>query len=148
LKTRALGYQVPASEVIGVPDSLLLVDGEDVATRFWGDVVWARVRDTLLAESVLAPLSSKLVVMDAVGREFTKLHGERRVMVTEALDALSAYRDGVRPLLKSNTLKSLQGDPVPPATHELYVWSDGDAGRLFGHFDDDRFVVDSLGDHL
>ncbi|MBX6330150.1 MAG: hypothetical protein IRY89_16465 [Pseudolabrys sp.] len=49
------------------------------------------------------------------------------MQVNEALDALSAHLDLNRDLPKSNTLKRLGGNPTPPATHELYLWSDGAA---------------------
>jgi hypothetical protein len=144
----AYGYPVTEGEVATVPDSLLLVDDDQVATSVWGDVVWGRVRKTLLGEALLDPLSPKLVVKDAVNKAFEGLAEDRRVLVNAALDALSAHLDGVRPLLQSNTFKKLQGKPAPPATHELYVWSDGGAWRLLGHFETDRFVADSLGPHL
>lgn len=148
-----LGYPVAASQVAGLPDSLLLFDAERVTTSVWGDVVWARVRNKLFAETLLPPLSPKLKV-DGLSRGFDKLPSDRRVMVNEALDALSADLDGVRPLLRSNTFKPLGGSPRPPSTHELYLWSDGAAWRLFGHYesanDSDAkvFFADSMGEHL
>lgn len=141
------GYSVDEAAAIGVLDSLLLaVDGQ-VATSVFGDVVWSRVRKTLLGEKLLAPLSSKLVV-DNIRRAFKGLPENRRVQVNEALDALSAYLDLGRELPRSNTFKKLQGNPRPPATHELYLWSDGSAGRLYGHYDGANFIADSIGHHL
>ncbi len=114
-----------------------------------GKVVWERVRKRLLGEKLLDPLSPKIVVDDSVGRTFKDLTESQRVAVNEALDALSAHLDGVRPVLKSNTFKKLKGNPAPPATHELYVSSDGPAWRLLGHFDEQgRFMADFLRTHL
>jgi hypothetical protein len=144
------GYQVAEKEVGGVPDSLLLVDDGQATTSVWGEVVWHRVRKTLLGEILLAPLSAKLVVRDkdALCKKFDNLPADKRVQVNEALDALSAHLDGVRSLLKSNSLNKLEGDQARPATHELYLWSDGAAWRLFGHFEGNRFMADTLGPHL
>jgi putative CRISPR-associated protein (TIGR02619 family) len=145
----AHGYPVTRQEVEGAPDSLLLVDDDQAATNVWGIAVWQRVRKTLLGEKLLDPLSGKLVLKDTIRKAFDGLRENQRVEVNEALDALSAYLDKVRPLLKSNTFKKLQGNPAHPATHELYVSSAGPAWRLFGHFDDaGRFITDSLGTHL
>ncbi len=146
----ALGYHVEELDAVGVPDALLLMDDGQVTTSVWGDVVWQRVKKTLLGEGLLDPLSEKLTISDGVRRTFDKLAADRQVLVNTALDELSAHLDNVRPLLKARTLKKLQGDPVPPATHELYLWSDGAAWRLFGHYEKDtgRFVADSLGPHL
>lgn len=145
----AHGYRVAEKEVGGVPDSLLLVDDGQATTSVWGDVVWRRLRKTLLGEKLLDSLSGKLVLKDTIRKAFDGLRENQRVEVNEALDALSACLDEVRPLLKSNTFKKLQGNPAPPATHELYVSSDGPAWRLFGHFDDaGHFIADSLGTHL
>lgn len=44
--------------------------------------------------------------------------------------------------------KKLVGNPHPPSDHEFYLWSDGAAGRGFGHFEGDTFVVDTVDGHL
>jgi len=145
----ALGYSVTIDEVGGVPDALLLFDDGHVTTSVWGDVVWNRVKDKLFGNDLFEPLSSRVVLKQPVHKEFEDLPSDRRVQINEAIDALSAYLDIERPLLQSNQLKKLVGNPSPPSTHELYLWSDGAAWRLFGHFDEDqRFVADQIGRHL
>lgn len=141
-----MGYRVNPAEVQGIPDSLLIVDDDLVSTSVWGDVVWQRVKGVLLGEQLLEPLSSKLAVLPGARKDFEKLPPARRRKVHEALDALSASLDEVRPLLKSETFKTIRNKL--PSTHELYAWSDSGAGRIFGHYDQGRFLVDSIGDHL
>jgi putative CRISPR-associated protein (TIGR02619 family) len=145
----AVGYTVRADEAKGAPDSLLMeVDGE-VTTSVLGDVAWARHRAALFAEKLLSPLSTKVRVADAVQKVFAGLEAAQKVQVNEALDEFCAYVDHGRALPKSRTFKKLQGDPVPGSTHELYAWSDGATGRLFGHYDaGGAFVFDRLAGHL
>ncbi len=142
------GYTVRREEIGRAPDALLLVDADQVSTAFWGDVVWKRVKGTLLAEALHEPLSPKLIVQEAVKKSFQSLPNDRRVHVNEALDDLAAYLDQGVALRKAHSLKKLQTTAQLPSTHELYAWSDADARRLFGHYDGERFVVDTLGDHL
>jgi putative CRISPR-associated protein (TIGR02619 family) len=144
----ALRYPVRADEVEGIPESLLLVDGGQATTSVWGDVVWQRVRKALLSERLLAPLSPKLTLGRSVESSFDKLEAAQKCEVNEALDELSACLDGVRPLLRSRIFKPLQGDPRPPSTHELYAWSTGGTGRLFGHYEGVDFHFDALSGHL
>ncbi len=143
------GYTVRADDAEGAPDSLLMeVDGE-VTTSVLGDVAWARHRAALFAERLLSPLSTKVRVAEAVQKVFAGLEAAQKVQVNEALDEFCAYLDHGRTLPKSRTFKKLQGDPVPGSTHELYAWSDGATGRLFGHYDaDGSFVFDRLTNHL
>jgi hypothetical protein len=145
----AAGYTVRADDAKGAPDSLLMeVDGE-VTTSVLGDVAWARHRAALFAEKLLSPLSTKVRVADAVQKVFAGLEAAQKVQVNEALDEFCAYVDHGRTLPKSRTFKKLQGDPVPGSTHELYAWSDGATGRLFGHYDaGGAFVFDRLAGHL
>jgi hypothetical protein len=80
---------------------------------------------------------------------FAGLEAAQKVQVNEGFDEFSAYVDHGRTLPKSRTFKKLQGDPVPGSTHELYAWSDGATGRLFGHYDASGvFVFDRLAGHL
>jgi putative CRISPR-associated protein (TIGR02619 family) len=145
----AVGYTVRTGDAKGAPDSLLMeVDGE-VTTSVLGDVAWARHRATLFAEKLQSPLSNKVRVADAVKKVFVGLEAAKRVQVNEAFDEFSAYVDHGRTLPKSRTFKRLQGDPVPGSSHELYAWSDGAGGRLFGHYDaGGAFVFDRLTGHL
>lgn len=144
----ALGYAIDAEDIHDVPDALLLIDDGKATTSVWGDVVWQRFRKKLLGEALQEPLSSKLTLRPSILKAFEGLLLDRRIQVNEALDNLSAHLDGVRPLLKSNSLKKLEGKPVPGSTHEMYLWSDASAWRLFGHFEQDCFVADSLAAHL
>lgn len=145
----AVGYTVKIDNAKSVPESLLMeVEGE-VTTSVFGDLVWARHREALFAERLHPPLSNKLRLAETVRKAFVDLEATRKVQVNEALDEFSAYVDNSRVLTKSRTFKKLQGDPVPGSTHELYAWSDGSAGRLFGHYDGDgAFVFDALRGHL
>lgn len=145
----AVGYTVRTDDAKGAPDSLLMeVDGE-VTTSVLGDVAWARHRSALFAEKLLPPLSNKVRVADAVQRVFSGLEAEQKVQVNEALDEFCAFVDHGRALPRSRTFKKLQGDPIPGSTHELYAWSDGATGRLFGHYTTSGvFVFDSLAGHL
>lgn len=140
-------YPVTKKEVDGVPDLLLLVDSDQAVTSVWGDVVWQRVRTPLLSGELLDPISPKLAV-DKIRKDVKNLSAERRMQVNEALDELAAYLDLGHKLTESHQFEKLKGDPKPPSTHELYLWSDGAASRLFGHFEGDRFIADSIGPHL
>lgn len=143
-----VGYLVAAADAMGIPDVFVMeIDGK-ITTSTLGDVAWARHRTTLLAEKLLPPLSTKVTIRPDVNTAFDKLEAAQKRHVNEALDEFSAYLDHKRPLLKSRTFKKLEGNPVPGSTHELYAWSDGAAGRLFGHFDGDNFVFDTLTKHL
>ena len=141
----AAGYPVCSAEVHSIPDALLLVDDDCVSTSVWGDVVWTRVGKTLSAERLFEPLSRNVTVSRTARREFEKETPDSRIAFNAALDALSTYIDKKQSVLKSHTFKALKGNPTPPSTHELYV---NNSRRIFGHYEDGRFVVDTLGQHL
>jgi putative CRISPR-associated protein (TIGR02619 family) len=143
------GYCVTESDALGIPESLLLALDGRVEFSIWGDVVWNRAEAAVFSEQLCEPLSPRLRLTERVTRSFIGLPPERRVQVNRALDFLTAQLDGVRLPRAANTFKALGGNPSPPSTHELYLWSDGAAHRLFGHYDSDgTFVADSIGRHL
>lgn len=145
----AVGYSVKADDAEHAPDSLLMEVDREVTTSVLGDVAWARHRATVLAEKLHPPLSSKVRVSDDVQRAFNKLEASQKVQVNEALDEFSAHIDNDRALPKSRTFKKLPGKPVAGSSYQLYAWSDGATGRLFGHYAvDGVFVFDRLTNHL
>lgn len=144
----AVQYPVTAQKCRPIPESLWDEIDEGAALNVWGDLVWSRVRKRLQATELHAPLSSKLRISEPVRSAFTKLPTDRRVELNVALDRFCAYLDGYRLALKSESFKKLQGKPSPPSTHELYLWHDGGAWRLLGHYEGQIFVADTVGPHL
>ncbi len=148
-RRNALGYALKLEDAVGIADSLILLDDGSATTSVWGDVVWSRHRKRLFGERLLEPLSPKLGLANGVRKTFDQLPVDRRIETNEALDQLSGYLDGVRPLLKSNTFKQLSGKDHLPSTHEMYLWNDRGAWRLLGHYEEGgRFLADLIGPHL
>lgn len=144
----AARYPVPEADGAGISESLLLPLEGELGLSVWGDVVWVRSREAVLSERLFEPLSSKLVLRPTLHKEFYALEVKRKVQANERLDEFSAHLDTGRRLSQSATFKKLKGDPSPPSTHELYAWSDGDARRFLGHYEGERFVIDTLARHL
>ncbi len=144
----AVGYPVLEQDVSDIPETLLMIADDQATPSIWGDIIWQRDQKQLLGEKLFEPLSLKIQLNDSFRKSVGALAPERQFQVNEALDELSAYLDHGRPLLKSRTFKALQRNPCPPSTHELYLWSDGNASRAFGHYQDAIFVVDSMDAHL
>jgi putative CRISPR-associated protein (TIGR02619 family) len=144
----AVGIPVPEAQGAHLPASLLMADDGHVALSVWGDVVWARERTALMGERLLPSLSSRVRHAPALEGQVSRESAAHRAEVNDALDALCAHLEQGRPMLKSRTFKALAGNPVPGSTHELYAWSTGGAGRLFGRFEGDVFVVNELRKHL
>lgn len=144
-------YPVTAEEAAGIPESLLIeIDGL-VSTSVWGDALWPASRQKLFAETLMEPLCSRLRITDRAVRDAKELTPEHMVHVNKTLDALSAHLDLGKEMLQSNSVKPLKGDALArkkPSTHEVYLWSDGAAGRLFWHYEGDTISVDSIGTHL
>lgn len=142
-------YPVDATEAQGVPETLVDIIDTQADLSVWGEVAWAEHQGKVYGGDLLPPLSDKLdLSKKSLQKEFAKLPDKRKIETNQALDALSAGLDGHRTVLKSNTFKKLQGKPNPPSTHELYLWSDGDAKRLYGHYEDENFIADSIDKHL
>lgn len=143
-----IGYSVPAKEAEGIPETLLMVVGEQVMMSTLGEVAWSRHRAKLFEEELLPTLSTRIRISDSVKKTFETLEKKQKIHVNDAMDDFSAHLDNNRALLKAHKFDTIKGNPVPGSTHELYAWSDGAAGRLFGHYENGIFVFDKLGKHL
>jgi len=141
----ALGLDAAHSSV---PELYRLeIDGEACLSD-WGALVWNQSRATLYKEDILPPLTDTYRFSASVKSDVDGLSPDRKRIVNERMDELARYFDDkINP--GSLNFKRLKGDPHPPCTHELYAWSDQDAKRIFGYFDEnDCFVIERLGKHL
>ena len=107
--------------------------------------MWTESKDEVYAKSLLpSPGQDKI----RYGRNFTKniggLPADRLVILNNRIDQLHKYLYNRNYNPDSLDFKRLQGKPVKSSTHELDAWSDLDAKRIFGHFEESVFVLDRL----
>ncbi|MCB9865012.1 MAG: hypothetical protein H6816_00010 [Phycisphaerales bacterium] len=144
-----MGVAVDAGALAAVPETLVQRIDDEAAPSVWGTALWEAARPDLLGAELLPPLTERIRFGHGFVKDVAGLKEAGRVaQVNRQLDALAAQLEGARAQLKSETFKKLKGDPAPPCTHELYLWSDRDAARALGYFDGGVFVVDRLVPHL
>lgn len=145
----AAGYSLPISKIRDAPESLFLVVDNEATLSVWGEMVWNQVRDRVLGDELLPPLSSRIRVKESVRDTVRKLPRQRRVLANAALDEFAAYVDARVRLRAARKFTRLASPHNGVSTHELYAWSDQGAWRFFLHKEQgDVWVVDALEPHL
>ncbi|MFH0784212.1 MAG: putative CRISPR-associated protein [Pseudomonadota bacterium] len=145
-----LGIRIPGSKTEGIPETLLMVDGNQICLSPWGDLVWAQTKKNLYTEMIFPPPGNCLKFGPDFVKSVAEIEAHRKVMVNERIDDLVRFledRKNGNPNPRnprSLDFKKLAGNPNPPSTHECDAWHDQDAKRLFGHFEDEFFVLDRL----
>ncbi len=146
-RLRAVG-RLPLSELGEVPESLLFADEQEACLSEWGAALLDQACRELYRRELQPPAVPELVFTDAFRKDAQKLAPEDLAKLNRQLDELARWvATGGAHNPKSLDVKKLQGSPVAAATHEVDAWTGTDT-RLFGHFEDGRFVVDRLGPHL
>ncbi len=140
----AMELKVTEADVEGIPETMLMILDSKSSLSPWGEIVWRRSQKSLY-EKVLHPSpSDKIVYGMGFPKSLAGLSGNRIREVNQKIDDLAKCLEQ-GDCLKSLDLKELKGNPKPGSTHELDAWSDQDAKRIFGHYDEqNRFVLDSL----
>ena len=156
VRRMARGDSVPRAKCGALSSSLLFeVDGECVLSE-WGQALWEVERKALYGKRLMEPLSARLEFSkkfrsQGMGREGVLGQPKYLLGLNECLDALGALLDEDRNSGEFSggrkQLKLLKGKPKGSRiTHEFYIWND--ARRGYGYFEDGKFVVDHIGDHL
>jgi len=144
----AQGETLPLAMCRAIPETLLYQIGDEVEMSAWGELLWNRCKDDYYSEQLLEPLSKKIRYSETFKKTFASLSPERKKIVNERLDQLSRCLESLETNQiynpKSLDFKALKKNPCPPSTHECDAWSDLDAKRIFGHFEDGIFVIDKL----
>ncbi|MFA7481771.1 MAG: putative CRISPR-associated protein [Vulcanimicrobiota bacterium] len=141
--------EIPKGEEDTIPETLLLSIEDHVGLSAWGELIWSEAKGSFYEAELLAVLSNRIRVTDAFQRDTRDLPPERLSILNHRLDDLACYLDSDQQNCpKSLDFKKLRGKPVKGSTHECDAWSDLDARRIFGHFEDEVLVLDRLGKHL
>lgn len=147
----ASGKELEAKICEGIPETLLCCISGKAALSEWGHLVWERCHNKCFSEQLLPPLSDKIIYTTKMEKTCGELQPDLLHQVNHQLDQFAVYFETKddKYNLRSLRFKPIGATAKPPSTHEFYAWSDGNASRFYGHFDEKkRFVVDALDRHL
>lgn len=148
-RIEAFGH-VPRAECEGISEALLLVVDEEAGFSPWGALVWKQESGQHFRQNLVKPLTSAVSYSQTFSRQVKALAPDDLERANRQLDRLAAYLTppkssrGSSP--KSLSFKEFKGGRGA-STHENYAWSDGNASRMFGHFADGSYVLDTLEPH-
>lgn len=139
--------RLPARELAKVPEALIFeVEGEACLSE-WGGTLLDQACAALYRERLQPPAVAELVYSDRFERDARRLGPDDLARLNRQLDELARWvATNGRHNPKSLDVKKL-ARPVDGSTHQVDAWT-GTGRRLFGRFEDGRFVIDRLGDHL
>lgn len=142
---RRLAMGLSASNTSSIPETLLMeIDGR-VGLSLWGDIVWEQTKDKIYEDEIYPPPSEKKFWGPKFEKSIKGLPSDRLRLVNDKIDRLAKYLETGEENLSYLDFKPLKGNPCPPSTHEIDAWSDKDAKRIFGHYNDaGKFILDKL----
>lgn len=146
----SLSLALSSGEVAVIPETLINRLEEHYDLSPWGLLIWEESKKELYGQQLLPSPSPRLRFSERFKKSIADLGSDRIIQINERVDALVRYLNG-RYNVNSLDLKKLSGNPFPPSTHECDAWSDGDARRIFCHFDldaHDVLILDCVGRHL
>ncbi len=142
---RRLDLGLLTSNTAGIPETLLMeIDGR-TALSPWGDLVWKQTKTKIYREKLQESPSDRLIFGPNFEHSLRGISPERLVLINERIDQLARNLETAGHYNPpSLDLKPLKGNPCPPSTHEIDAWADQDAKRMFGHYENNCFVIDKL----
>ena len=140
--------QAPLADCSALPETMLLINDDKAGLSTWGELSWAEAKPEIYQSDLLTPVSEQIASSETFRRSVKALSPERVSQINQTLDDLARHLQTERPMPTSSKFKKLAGNPVPGSTHEIYAWTDGDARRIFGHYEGRVFHLDTLGKHL
>lgn len=139
----AVGLPVTSAEVADDPGSLFMVVDDQAALTVWGELIWRQVEPGLRASGLLAPLTDRLRHGERLADGLKGLTPDQWRQLNTRLDELARRLEDRQFNPARLDFKKLQV-PRQGSTHECDAWAQSPAPRLFGHYEDEVFVVDRL----
>lgn len=139
----AVDLPVTAAEVSDDPGSLFMVVDNQATPTVWGKLIWHLVEPKLRSNELLLPLTPRLRFGDRFRDTLKGLSPDQLRQLNTRLDELARRLEDPQFNPARLDFKKLQV-PRKGSTHECDAWAQSPAPRLFGHYEDEVFVVDRL----
>lgn len=145
---RRLNLDLDDANAGQLPETMTWRIDEQITLSAWGKLIWEQAKPELYSGQVYESPSHRIRFGPKFPESVKAYADERGREINEKIDDLMRHLEKGTANIKSLDLKRLKGNPLPPSTHELDAWHNGGARRMFGHFEDDVFVLDRLGKAL
>lgn len=142
-----LAVDVGTHNIAAIPETLVMSLDGAIALSPWGDLVWGETWKSLYQQRLHPSPSDRAQYGPEFERSVRDLTGDRLVYVNQRIDDLTVCLETGKNISRLD-FKPLKGNPCPPSTHEIDAWADQSAKRMFGHFENNVFVLDKLDDGL
>jgi putative CRISPR-associated protein (TIGR02619 family) len=142
---RRLAMGLSVDNIDGVPETLILKIYDTISFSPWGGLIWGKTKDKIYQDLLYPSPSARIKFGANFERSVKEILPDRLVLVNNRIDQLAKFLEtNGQNNPSSLDFKPLVHNPRPPSTHELDAWSDRDAKRIFGHYEDNIFVLDVL----
>ncbi|MEN3013929.1 MAG: putative CRISPR-associated protein [Endomicrobiia bacterium] len=138
---------VNINEIQNLPESFFEIDQQGNATiSISGEILWNNHKKEIYREDLYDPPIRQIRFSDNFRNQVRNLSPDRKVVVNERIDDLYRY---IKFNENPNALNfhRIKGNPIPPSTHEFYIWSDL-GHRAYCHYENNIIVIDKIDDHL
>lgn len=145
-QTMASGKEVAESDVraAGIPETMLFIlDGQAVLSE-WGKTIWSEVWTKAASAELLESPDPRIAFTLQFERDVKRFPNRLR-QINEAILSLAQWLDGEDRY--QGRYKIQKYDTRRPSTHELYGWTDQDAGRIFFQMKDGKAILHELIEH-
>jgi putative CRISPR-associated protein (TIGR02619 family) len=139
----SLGVQLPSELLEGIPETLLFKMEGEVILSPWGALVWEQSKQEIYGEKLLPSPIDKIKYTSQFEKSISALSPDRLTLVNKRIDQLAQYFL-TRRNPRSLDFKQIKGNVRGPSSYEIDAWSDKDAKRIFGHYEDDVFILDRI----
>jgi len=130
-----------------LPEIFITCFEEDVDFSPWGKIAWLRAKDSLYQKKLWPEPTNKIKFSEKFKKQINRLSSDKIREVNIRIDDLVLALAGNEKKLNRLRFKQIKGKPKDKSDYEFYAFTGTDK-RCYGHFEEEVFVIDELGEHL
>ncbi len=143
------GLRVETGKCAGIPESLVLELFDEPTLSAYGRFVWESVHSEIYQKKLQVSPSALVRYSDRFLTSTEGLSPDRLLILNKRIDDLAKYAElGAKYNLPSLDFKKLRTAVKHPSTHEFDAWADGNASRVYCHYEGRVIVLDDLAEGL
>ncbi|RUM59013.1 MAG: hypothetical protein DSY59_05020 [Persephonella sp.] len=136
-------------KIKNIPEITYLEINEEYSLSPWGELIWKKAKEEIYKNKLVEPILDRIVISKNLKKQFENFSEKEKVQINKNIDKLERCIFNNRQNCETSLgFKEVEGKEAEKYQYEMYCFDGNDSRRLYIKYEDDKYILYEINDHL